>query len=235
LLSAISIVRITRYWAVHLGCSFDALEKAGSHLIDHSAELADYNGVFAFSRDCALVISIPGQRLDLRKTLASAKCDDGPLDRMARVLQPFSSKVIGPAFIGYADQVAEPIHQPVTLSNAHREAVEALKDACTDQEWEHGGTDISSHPASGVFFGDQLVALAGYEVWGGVIAHISVITHPRFRGCGYGQSAVSDNAARALSEGLVPQYRTLESNLPSLRVADDLGFVRYATSISFRL
>jgi predicted GNAT family acetyltransferase len=80
-----------------------------------------------------------------------------------------------------------------------------------------------------------LVALAGCEVWGGGIAHISVISHPRYRGKGYAGAVVSTLTATVLAQGLVPPYRTLESNTPSMHVAHRLGFVRYGVSMAVRL
>jgi hypothetical protein len=45
-----------------------------------------------------------------------------------------------------------------------------------------------------------------------------------------------ERAARtALKAALVPQYRALASNAPSLRIADRLGFVPYAASFAVRL
>jgi predicted GNAT family acetyltransferase len=68
-----------------------------------------------------------------------------------------------------------------------------------------------------------------------MIAHISIITHPDHRGLSLGRSAVAHLAGRAIAAGLLPQYRTLESNQASMRVAELLGFRSYATSVSIRL
>jgi len=114
-------------------------------------------------------------------------------------------------------------------------AVAALRAACREDEWEHGGSDVGQHPAFGVFVDDQLAALAGYEIWGGTIAHISVITHPAHRGRGFGAAAVAHITAHALAAGMLPQYRTLDSNQPSMRIAATLGFHRYATSLAMRM
>jgi predicted GNAT family acetyltransferase len=70
---------------------------------------------------------------------------------------------------------------------------------------------------------------------GGTSSHIAVITHPDFRGRGYGRSAVAHLAARALAAGLLPQYRTLVANHSSIHVAQSLGFELYATSMAVRL
>jgi predicted GNAT family acetyltransferase len=109
-----------------------------------------------------------------------------------------------------------------------------LQKSCAPTEWEHGGS-TSENPCSGVFIDGLLATVASYEIWGGVIAHISVITHPDYRGRGFARSAVAHIAARALASGLLPQYRTLESNRPSLRVGESLGFHLYARSLAIRL
>jgi predicted GNAT family acetyltransferase len=80
-----------------------------------------------------------------------------------------------------------------------------------------------------------LAVVAGYEVWGGSIAHISVIVRPGFRGRGFARAAVAHVAARAVEAGLLPQYRTLESNRASIRIAKSLGFEPYAQSMAIRL
>ncbi len=86
--------------------------------------------------------------------------------------------------------------------------------------------------AFGVFAGDRLLAFASYEVWDRALAHMSVVTHPEHRGRGFAKTAVAQLAQHALISGLIPQYRTLVSNKPSLRVAAALGFHSLATSVA---
>jgi predicted GNAT family acetyltransferase len=143
--------------------------------------------------------------------------------------------VIGPAFIGYADSVAAAPQAARLLNADDTTAVAALRAACRELEWEHGGSEVGQHPAFGVFVDDQLAAFAGYEIWGGTIAHISVISHPGHRGRGFGSAAVAQLTAHALAAGLLPQYRTRDSNQPSMRIAERLGFKRYATSLAMRM
>jgi RimJ/RimL family protein N-acetyltransferase len=114
-------------------------------------------------------------------------------------------------------------------------AVQALESACSPREWEHGGITVGEDVAAGTFVGDELAALAGYEVWDGVIAHISVVAHPAHRGRGHAAAAVSLVTTTALERGLLAQYRALESNTPSLAVAERLGFQPYARSVAVRL
>jgi predicted GNAT family acetyltransferase len=113
-------------------------------------------------------------------------------------------------------------------------AVDTLREACAVEEWEHGGSEFRPTAMAGVFKGHELAALASYQIWGEQIAHIAVVTHPAFRGQGYATTAVSGLTKTVLERTLIPQYRTLEGNAPSLAVARRLGFVQYATSLAFR-
>jgi hypothetical protein len=79
---------------------------------------------------------------------------------------------------------------------------------------------VGEHSCSGVFIDSEIAALAGYEVWGVTIAHISVIMPPAFRRRGFGRSAVAHVIRAVLTAGLVPQYRALQSNRASIRIAE---------------
>jgi GNAT superfamily N-acetyltransferase len=228
-----AISKVVGYWAAHLGCSTEALFAQPLHIVTHGTDLADYDGIFALFRDGTATVSFPPDRAQaLRRLLPSQ-----PLTpvRFAVAFSGSSFTVIGPAYVGYAEVIRPPSHPVRSLTERDASKAVALRAACSRTEWEHGGSDVNAQPLSGVFVGTELVALAGYEVWGGVIAHISVITHPAFRSQGFGRSAVAHLADIALAGGLVPQYRTLESNLPSIRVAESLGFVHYASSVAVRL
>ncbi len=228
-----SLVR--RYWAQRLGCAPERLFASPWHIVTHSAELADYPGIFALFRGGGATVSLPPERADrLRALLPDTSVSPAGL---CCAFSAYSSAVIGPAYIGYADSPMTPSHHHPARSLAHSDsaALSELRAACDSTEWERGGSASDAEHASGVFIRDRLVAMASYEVWGGVIAHISVISHPALRGQGFGRSAVAHVASRAHCAGLIPQYRTLDSNLASIRVADALGFCRFATSVSLRL
>jgi GNAT superfamily N-acetyltransferase len=203
-------------------------------LVDHAGGLAGYNGVFALFREASKIVSLPPDRAkSLRPFILTLSPDFDPED-LANALQPFASAVIGPAFIGYAERVPEPRNIARLLTVSDAPAAMSLKASCSDSEWLHGGADISEHVASGVFLDGKLVALAGYEVWGGAIAHISVVVHPVQRGLGFGTAVVAHVSAQALAAGLLPQYRTLESNQSSIGIARRLGFIGYARSMAIR-
>jgi len=222
------------YWAAHFGCLPEELFAKPFLVITHGADLADYCGAFALFRGDAAIASIPSDRAAVLRTLLSGLSDGCSAGGFASALSPVASKVIGPAYVGYAATVAPPTYAARALGHGEITAVRELQQSCDPFEWEHGGGSVES-PSSGVFIDGQLVSLASYEVWGGTIAHISVITRRDFRNRGFGRSTVAHVAERAIRAGLLPQYRTLESNQASIRVAESLGFQYFATSMAVRL
>lgn len=222
------------YWAAHLGCAPEELFAEPVRVLTHGGELTDYVGAFALFRRDAVVVSFPPDRADELRALWFAESQGCSPSGFAAAFSSVSAVVIGPAYIGYAAAVASPGLPARALNHDDEVALHSLEQACDPIEWEHGGSSIE-HRASGVFIDGQLVAMAGYEVWGGTIAHISIVTHPSFRGRGCGRSAVAHLAQRAMRIGLLPQYRTLASNRASIRIAESLGFRPYATSMAVRL
>jgi GNAT superfamily N-acetyltransferase len=222
------------YWAGHLGCAERELFSQPLRIVPHGKDLAGYDGVFALFRGSAAIVSIPPEREDaIRRHLVVRKGLISPL-LLASRLSEVGEKIVGPAFVGYASTVLPPAHSVKELDPSDLDARNALRKACTAEEWEHGG-GAEEGPSSGVIVDGCLAALASYEVWGNAIAHISIVTHPAHRHQGHGRNAVAHLARRALACGLLPQYRTLESNAPSMKIAHSLGFQAYARSIAIRL
>lgn len=223
-----------QYWCGHLNCPPDKLFSSPLNLVTHGEELQGYSGALGLFRDGAATVSIPPDReAELRRLLAGLGESCTP-EQFAAALVPVAALVLGPAYLGYTTDVRGDDAMARSLSEEDAEAVESLREACGEEEWDHGGSPLDV-PCSGVFCDGQLASLAGYETWGGTIAHLYIVTRPGFRGRGFGKSAVSHLARRALADGLLAQYRTLDSNTPSVRIAEQLGFQRYATSMAVRL
>ncbi len=206
------------------------------NLVVHGPDLQDYHGVFALFRHGGATVSVPsGHARHLSGLLARMHGECTP-EALAGALAEVADRVIGPAYIGYAAEVAMPGTATAarSLDPGDEAAVEALQAACDPTEWEHGGSDVVN-TCSGVFMDGRLATLAGYEVWGGTVAHISIVAHPAYRGRGLARDAVAHVACRALEAGLIPQYRTLEANRASVRIAESLGFRLYARSLAVRL
>ena len=150
-----------------------------------------------------------------------------------------AQRVIGPAFIGYADASSyrsdgSGARARILDGAGERSAIDELRAAVSAVEWEHGGA-AKADAYAGVFEGARLAALASYERWGERIAHISVVAHPAHRSRGHGRAAVDALAAAAIARGLIAQYRTLMANAPSMAIAQRLGFERWAISLAVRL
>jgi len=85
-----------------------------------------------------------------------------------------------------------------------------------------------------------VVAVARYRpAWEEAVS-IGVVTHPAYRGRGYGRAVVSAATAQALEAGFIVLYQTLlanapSANAPSVDLATGLGYQPYATHLAVRL
>jgi GNAT superfamily N-acetyltransferase len=239
MLTNTTIKTVDRYWSSFLGCAQEALSTQQTLVVPH-ADLSDYHGLFLFLRQGVLVVSVPPHLLDALQPQAVAwsQADGLQEGSLRHLVGETVEQVIGPAFVGYTDRaVFQPRCAPGLriLGPQDGTTFTALQAACSTLKWEHGGSQLSAQPVVGADAGGHLVAVAGYTVWGDVIAHVAVITHPQHRGQGYGRAVVSRLTEEVLCQGLVPQYRTLEANQPSMAIAHALGFVHYATTVAVRL
>lgn len=238
-LSDATLAEIYRYWASFFGRPVAALDHAGVQVVPH-AELEHYRGLFCLRRAATTLVSVPPDRVSHWQAQLAPLAPDELLDPqlMARIASVHSGQVIGPAVVAYADaETLRPFPLAGTrlLTALDEEAHAALEAACDPVEWAHGGSEFALLPLAGRFVREQLVALAGYELWGEQIAHIAVITHPAHGGHGYGGEVVSLLAETVIARGMIAQYRTLLANTPSLRLGASLGFVPFAETLAVRL
>ena len=235
-----SLVKLVdSYWAQFFGCPPEALRSDTVQIVAH-AGLGDYAGCYLMEFGGAPIVSLPVDELESSRA-AIEQWHAGIVRFPALVEAAFGKRVaarVGPAFVGYTDAKHFRLVSPTTtrqLTAQDEKAVNTLREACPVEEWEHGGSEFRPNVMAGAFKGHELAALASYQIWGERIAHIAVVTHPAFRGQGYATTAVSGLTKTVLERALIPQYRTLEGNGPSLAVARGLGFVQYATSLALRL
>jgi GNAT superfamily N-acetyltransferase len=238
MLTSRTVDTVEHYWSSFLGCPREALSRAQTLVVPH-AGLRDYHGLFAFLRHTLLVVSVPPHLLDTWRpqVIEWSPANVMREDRLRCLVGSAAERVVGPAFVGYTEHgTFPPVHSgAVRVLGPHDgTAFAALQAVCSPREWEHGGSQLGEQPVVGAYDGEYLVAVAGYTLWGGHIAHMAVVTHPQYRGQGYGRAVVSGLTAAVLSRGLVPQYRTLEANTPSMALARALGFERYATTVAVR-
>jgi len=229
---------VDRYWARFFGCAPEALRSDTVQIGVHTGQ-GDYAGCYLMEFGGAPVVSLPVGEVETYHA-AIAHWKAGTVRMPALVEAVFGRRavaIIGPAFVGYSDQKHfRPSFSSLTrrLTAQDEKAVDMLRAACAVEEWEAGGSEFRPSAMVGAFRGQELAALAGYQLWGEQIAHIAILTHPAFRGQGHATTAVSTLTEMVFERTLVPQYRTLEANIPSLAVARRLGFVQYATSLAVR-
>jgi RimJ/RimL family protein N-acetyltransferase len=157
---------------------------------------------------------------------------DGGLWNKFLKLSPAST--IGPAYVGYLyDGKFLPDRGALAriLTDEDHGALRQLAGRCPAIEWEHSGIEFARPPIFGCLAGGDIVSASSFVVWGREIAHIGVITDPSHRRGGFGKAAVSAACEDAISKGLIPQYRTLKTNTPSMEIARALGFEEYATTL----
>jgi GNAT superfamily N-acetyltransferase len=200
-------------------------------------------GIWILVAGGAPLISLPADTIDAlgdhaRAWSAAHVADVATLQRELTQICPRTvDKIVGPAFIGYGsadslDLRDASLARPIS---SHAE-VRRLQAACQPEEWDHGGSEPEHEHTFGFVGQDnELLALSGYKVWNDSIAHISIVTHPLHRGRGHGRAAVALAAQQALTAGLLPQYRTLRQNTPSMNIAKRLGFIEYGFSVYVRL
>ncbi len=122
---------VDRYWPPYLGCAPGDFSRSAPVVIQQTGELAGYPGLFALFRRAAPVISVPANDQQRFRSILSS-LPQGEIRspaRFALAMAKHGTAVIGPAFIGYADHGTADDHASVA----------ALKAACTEIEWEHGG------------------------------------------------------------------------------------------------
>ncbi len=236
-------LRADAFWAQEFGLDPSRLRPARTLVQVHRGGLSGNPGISILVCGGAPLVSMPPRVFDLLRDSASLWSLDDVADPglLSRLLLPIGqdlvTAILGPAFIGYAPAALPPDHQCTgQLDTSQADLVAELRSACSPTDWEHGGPHADTLAQFGSFDSSgELAALASYNLWGNVLAHIAVVTHPKFRGRGHGRSAVAHAARHSLVAGLMPQYRTLRANLPSLRIAQRLGFHEYGFSTYVRL
>ena len=230
------------WWAGDFACDPSDLRPAKAHVQAHAGRMAGATGIWILVVGEAPLVSLPPSLMVQLAASARAWSNTLVADpaALAEALEGVSfSKIVGPAWIGYPTEGSRhrmPASRARVLTQGDMGAVARLRSLCAAEAWEHGGSDPASMPTFGTWSDPgELVALAGYKVWGESIAHIYVVTAPAHQGRGHASAVVSCAAQHALQAGLLPQFRTLASNEAAMRVAMRLGFETYGFSVYVRV
>jgi GNAT superfamily N-acetyltransferase len=145
--------------------------------------------------------------------------------------------VRGPAVLAYADPGCFKPHRgsEVATVAAGDAGVVGLAAACGNDDADESSITGLTSPLSVIRASGQVVAASGYQEWCGELAHVGVLTHPRYRGRGLGTAVASAAVAHALAAGLLPQWRARWTIAASRRIARTLGFVDVGRQLSVQL
>src|SRR5262245_28620089 len=224
------------FWAADTGCNPEDFDTDAVVVIELSAPNGSEYAQF-FRRKRRLQITCSASIVDIVRDATYGQAQDAIFDVtfVAQALTGRIDRVLGPVYLGYMDSLQSVRDDPNVrlLTRDDRDALSDLLGSVTAQDWEYSGLE-PDQPIAGYFIGAELVSAAGYEVWGGQIAHICVLTRGDARGAGYGRACVRGIAAHAIEQGLIAQYQTLYENAHSLAIASSLGFEDYAARIYVR-
>jgi hypothetical protein len=144
--------------------------------------------------------------------------------------------LLGPACLAYLDPAEfRPHYGQVAVEQLlpHDDDLRQLVgSSSTDDVEESGITQITS-PAFAVREHGAIISAAGYRVWAGQVAHLSVLTIATARGRGLARAVASAAVAHAIAHGELPQWRARPQT--SRRVARALGFRELGSQVSIRV
>ena len=232
--------RYDRFWAEYLGITPADFNQPGLSIAAHVG-LQGYRGIWCFRRrDRTVVSAPPGWIPHLQSRLPEIGPEQLMDESVLREL--FGSdfdRLVGPAYQGclLPDRFRPYVVPHVRfLGPDDTSLVEAFRVECGQDAWEYAGFDEATSYLAAIREGDRIVSLAGYnQVWRDEAGGPCILTHRAYRGRGWATGATSAVVGRALQEGKVLLYQTLEANTASIRIARRLGYEQYARHVAVRL
>jgi hypothetical protein len=231
-----TIERVRRAWADLAGIG--TLERgAKAVLVQADSALCPSGWVGILYLDGSLVVVVPAVEF---KALATAALAGLPIERVpdfSLVASDFGpvEATLGPAVLMYADHRSL---RPSTRTDVDQvpkgdqRVAELVESVSIEDRNEADVLDVTS-PMFVAMLGGEIVSVCGYRVWAGVLAHLSVVTHPDVRNRGLAKSVGGAAAAHALANGLVPQWRARPK--ASQAVGRSLGFRALGAQLSVRI
>jgi GNAT superfamily N-acetyltransferase len=236
-LSSASYQRICHVWGELAGAPA-ALRGSGCTIVARQGP-DEAARVSVVRLGAATAVVVPLAMVDRFDELVASQpgCDLTNPASVVELLGPVA-RFLGPASLAYADGGC---FQPrgtaaaTMLLPAGHDAVLDLAAACGLQDAGESGIARATAAVSVIQADGAVLAACGYEVWAAALAHIGVLTHPRWRGRGLAASVASAAVAQALEAGLVAQWRARCTLTASRRIARSLGFVELGRQLSFWL
>ncbi len=227
--------RIDQYWATKLGLQPELLHQPGIRVIELVDPRED-NQAHVFVRDETCVISVDRNLMDrLPDQISNLALTGGDRSKGEQTLFSLPvDRIIGPIWQGFAEPADFKPHvsdRVRKLGPADQKSLRSMARAGTPVEWQVSGVHFDNPDLFGAFADGELVAIAHHNLLTTFAANIGVITHPAFRGRGFGKAATSMAMQDALDKGYLVLYQTMVDNGASLALAQRLGCKTYAQTL----
>jgi GNAT superfamily N-acetyltransferase len=229
-------------WAAELGCAPQTLAAARTTVIRHGQSFGDERVAFALAVTTtnACVVTVPADWHDAARAALAPLPPSEAFDarRLAGVFGPAADRVVGPAWQGHVDASGFAPVDPRgarPLLAADRADLGALATACDAREWEASTVDPDRPPVFGCVADGRLVAAGTLASWRDRFWHVGIVTHPGYRGRGYGRAVVSAMTRYGLDHGWRLHYQTLLANAASVAIARSLGYQQHAQTLAIRI
>ncbi|MCR2811969.1 GNAT family N-acetyltransferase [Microbacterium sp. zg.Y1090] len=220
---------VRRVWAERLGVSPAVFAQAEPVFIVRPGLTA----AVVVRLEKTVVVAAPELALSALRSLAPRHLLD--VGALLTALEPLAPSLFGVATLAFADRGTIVPARSDAVRMASDAEVAAVMSACSTEERDESGLLAMDRRWTTWADGVEPAAAAGYEVWGGGLAHIGVATAPAFRGKGFGAQAAAAAALHAIGDGLVAQWRCRARNRASARLGESLGFVRLGEQIAVDL
>src|SRR5690606_6393328 len=99
----------------------------------------------------------------------------------------------------------------------------------SEQERSEAWIDLEHDCIYAAFHGEDMVCAGSIELWEDDVADVGVICLPTYRRRGLAQMVITALNQWCLENGYLPMYRCLKDNVPSAKLAERIGFRRFAT------
>jgi hypothetical protein len=238
MISPDTLKQVDAYWAGYFGCKEADLNGMQTKVFTHQA-LGTFDGALVFRRKDSCIVSVPATTPDIeRSKLRAAKPAEAfNAAFLARTFVISSDKVTGPAWVGFTDRDGfKAVKSDARLLTSKDEAaMRELAEGCGETAWKQSKIAVDRQTNFGLFAGGKLVAASGYLNLAGTLAYIGVIAHPAHRGKGYARMVAGASMAHALESKLIPMWRTLDAHEAAVKLAETLGFEKYAATLDVQL
>ncbi|PPB48952.1 N-acetyltransferase [Arthrobacter pityocampae] len=225
----VSIIQLA--WSRLLGLDDDALASGPDRLyaVDDDASVLTF--VTLFGRE---VLRGPGWAVDAGRAMASTELRSH--STLLTLSREHGGRGLGEAQLYFCDDLPR-LEGPPAVVSGEASLVRELERRCPPDDVAEAGLSTVEHPFVLVDRDDPAAPLAGagYDIWQGILAHVTVITPPEERHKGYAGRVAAVAVEDAMAAGLVPQWRARTDNTASQRTARRAGFAFAGTQTSVLL